>query len=159
MFFYPDNSELLETWILNSIFKYFWTVRIGKQIRPSFFGVLGENLRYGSTILFRDIVNFSFLLKFLSHHYHTTLEDVWGVQRSGQAKGTIICLFGLLYFSQNWMTKRNLQILSANPNTDLINPHNFYLCDKNELWQFSSVFCSEFKTRNKSAKFSLNRPV
>ena len=27
-----------------------------------------------------------------------------GVQRSGQAQGTIICLFGPLFFSQNGMT-------------------------------------------------------
>ena len=35
-----------------------------------------------------------------------------GVQRSGQAQGTIICLFGPLFFSQNGMTFKNLQKLS-----------------------------------------------
>ena len=45
-----------------------------------------------------------FLPKFLSLHYYTTLEGVLGVQRSGQAQGTIICLFGPLFFSQNGMT-------------------------------------------------------
>ena len=44
------------------------------------------------------------LLKFLSLHYYTTLESVLGVQRSRQAQGTIICLFGLLFFSQNGIT-------------------------------------------------------
>ena len=53
-----------------------------------------------------------FLPKFLSLHYHTTLEGVLGVQRSGQAQGTIICLFGPLFFSQNGMTFKNLQKLS-----------------------------------------------
>ena len=31
-FFYPDGSEILETWISISSFKYFWVVRIEKQI-------------------------------------------------------------------------------------------------------------------------------
>jgi hypothetical protein len=35
-----------------------------------------------------------------------------GVQRSGQAQGTIICLFGPLFFSQNGITLKNLQKLS-----------------------------------------------
>jgi hypothetical protein len=34
------------------------------------------------------------------------------VQRSGQAQGTIICLFDLLFFSQNEMTFKKLQKLS-----------------------------------------------
>ena len=33
MFFYPDDSEILETWNPNSSFKYFWVIRIEKQIR------------------------------------------------------------------------------------------------------------------------------
>ena len=40
-----------------------------------------------------------FLPKFISLHYHTTLEDVLGVQRSRQS-----CLFGQLFFRQNGMT-------------------------------------------------------
>ena len=48
--------------------------------------------------------HWNFLPKFLSLHYYTTLEGVLGVQRSGQAQGTIICLFGPLFFSQNGMT-------------------------------------------------------
>ena len=56
--------------------------------------------------------HWDFLLKFLSLHYYTTLEGVLGVRRSGQAQGTIICLFGLLFFGQNGMTLKNLQKLS-----------------------------------------------
>ena len=48
--------------------------------------------------------HWDFLPKFLSLHYYSTLEGVLGVQRRGQAQGTIICLFGLLFFSQNGMT-------------------------------------------------------
>ena len=48
--------------------------------------------------------HWDFLPKFLSLHYYTTLEGVLGVQRSGQAQGTIICLLGPLFFSQNGMT-------------------------------------------------------
>ena len=47
------------------------------------------------------ISHWDFLPKFLSLYYYTTLEGVLGVQRSGQAQETIICLFGLLFFSQN----------------------------------------------------------
>ena len=46
----------------------------------------------------------SHLSKFLSLHYYNPLEGVLGVQRSGQAQGTIICLFGPLFFSQNGIT-------------------------------------------------------
>ncbi len=35
-----------------------------------------------------------------------------GVQKSGQAQGTIICLFGPLFFSQNGITLKDLQKLS-----------------------------------------------
>jgi hypothetical protein len=48
--------------------------------------------------------HWDFLPKFLSLHYYTTLGNVLGVQRSEQAQGTTICLFGLLFFSQNGMT-------------------------------------------------------
>jgi hypothetical protein len=48
--------------------------------------------------------HWDFLPKFLSLHYYTTLEGVFGVQRSGQAHETIICLFGPLFSSQNGMT-------------------------------------------------------
>ena len=48
--------------------------------------------------------HWDFLPKFLSLHYYTTLEGVLAVQRSGQAQGTIICVLGLLFFSQNGMT-------------------------------------------------------
>ena len=33
MFFYPDDSEILETWTRNSSFKYFRVVRIEKQVK------------------------------------------------------------------------------------------------------------------------------
>ena len=42
LFFYPDNSEILETWISISSFKYFRVVRIEKQICPF---VFWENLQ------------------------------------------------------------------------------------------------------------------
>ena len=48
--------------------------------------------------------HWGFLPKFLSHHYYTTLEGVLGIQRSGQAQGTIIYLFDPLFFSQNGVT-------------------------------------------------------
>jgi hypothetical protein len=48
--------------------------------------------------------HWDFLPKILSLHYYTTLEGVLGVQRSRKAQGTIICLFGLLFFCQNGMT-------------------------------------------------------
>ena len=50
------------------------------------------------------VAHWDFLPKFISLHYYTPLESVLGVQRSGQAHGTIICLFGLLFFNQNGMT-------------------------------------------------------
>jgi hypothetical protein len=43
------------------------------------------------------------LPKFLSLNYHTTLEGVLVVQRRGQAQGTLMFLFGVLFFSQNGM--------------------------------------------------------
>ena len=46
-FFYPDNWEILETWISISSFKYFRTVRIEKQIGLFLFG-----RSYVSLILF-----------------------------------------------------------------------------------------------------------
>ena len=51
--------------------------------------------------------HWDFLPKILSLHYYTTLEGFLGVQRRGQAQGTIICLFGPLFFSQNGMTFKN----------------------------------------------------
>ena len=42
-----------------------------------------------------------FLAEISSLHYYTTLEGILGVQRSGQAQGTIIYMFGQLFFSQN----------------------------------------------------------
>jgi hypothetical protein len=56
--------------------------------------------------------HWDFLPKFLSLHCYTTLEGDLGIQISGQAQGTIICLFGLLFFSQKGMTLKNLQKLS-----------------------------------------------
>ena len=48
MFFYPDNSEILETWISISSFKYFRVVRIEKQIRPF---VFWEKLRLDNIVV------------------------------------------------------------------------------------------------------------
>ena len=53
--------------------------------------------------------HWDFLAKFLSLHYYTTLEGVLVVQRRGQSQGTIICLLGPLFFSQNGRTSKNLQ--------------------------------------------------
>jgi hypothetical protein len=47
-------------------------------------------------------MRWDFLTKFLSLHYYTTLKNVLGVERSGQAQVTIICLFGLLVFQPKW---------------------------------------------------------
>ena len=54
--------------------------------------------------LLLSFANWDLLPKFLSLHYYTILEGVFGVQRSGQAQGTIIYLFGPLFFSQNVVT-------------------------------------------------------
>ena len=58
-FFYPDDLEILTTWILISSFKYFWVVRIEKQIHLFIFG-----RSYGLTILFRELLTFSSCLEF-----------------------------------------------------------------------------------------------
>ena len=50
-----------------------------------------------------ESLTLGFLAQIPSLHYYTTLEGVLGVQRSGKAQGTIIFLFGLLFFSQNGM--------------------------------------------------------
>ena len=57
-------------------------------------------------IIWQNITSahWDFMPKFLSLHYYTTMEGVLGVQRSGQAPESIICLFGPLFFSQNGMT-------------------------------------------------------
>ena len=52
--------------------------------------------------------HWDFLSKFLSLNYYTTLEGVLGVQRSRQAKGTIIYLVGLLFFSQSAIRLKKL---------------------------------------------------
>jgi hypothetical protein len=53
-----------------------------------------------------------FLPKFLSLHYYTTLEVVFGVQRSGQAQETMICcLVSCFSTNMEWHSK-NLQKLS-----------------------------------------------
>ena len=60
----------------------------------------------------RDNVDFNidthwdFWTNFLLLQYYTTLEGVLGVQKRGQGQGTIICLLGLLFFSQNGMTSK-----------------------------------------------------
>ena len=46
------------------------------------------------------------------HFFHATIIPPLDVQRSGQAQETVICLFGLLFFSQNGMTLKNLQKIS-----------------------------------------------
>ena len=54
LFFYPDDSEILKTWILISSFKYFRVIRIEKQIRPVFFW---EKLWLDNS--FRDLLTFT----------------------------------------------------------------------------------------------------
>jgi hypothetical protein len=56
MFFYPDDSEILETWNQNSIFKYFWVVRIEKQIRSYVFWVSPQEIRKQKSAK-EDVVN------------------------------------------------------------------------------------------------------
>ena len=60
--------------------------------------------KIGFICVYKYITHWDFLPKFLSLHCYTILESVLGVQRSGQAQGTIICLLGPLFFSQNGMT-------------------------------------------------------
>ena len=59
--------------------------------------------------------HWDFLAKSISLHYYTTLVGVLGVQRSRQAQGTLICLFGPLFFSENGMTfKKPTKIIKLN---------------------------------------------
>ena len=53
LFFYPDDSEILEALVLISSFRCFQVVRIEKQI------LLFVGRSYGSTILFRKLLAFS----------------------------------------------------------------------------------------------------
>ena len=82
-----------------------------------------------------SLAHWDFLPKFLSLHYYTTLEDVLDVQRSGQAQGTIICLFGPLFFSQNGMTVKKTYKNYQNP----VKSYCF-------LGYFQSLFNSGWKT-------------
>jgi hypothetical protein len=81
----------------------------------NFFGMFGDHYtdydtgeassRQGQIFFSQGTVShWDFLPKFISLHYYTTLEGVLGVHRSGQAQGTIIYLFRLLFFSQNGVT-------------------------------------------------------
>ena len=60
LFLYPDDPEILETWIWISCFKYFQVVRIEKQIHYFIFG-----RSYSLTIFYRDILTFNIRLKML----------------------------------------------------------------------------------------------
>jgi hypothetical protein len=61
------------------------------------------------------VAHWDFLAKSILLHYYITLEGVLGVQRSRQAQGTIICLFGLLFFSENGMAfKKPTKIIKIN---------------------------------------------
>ena len=71
----------------------------------------GCNKKYSLVRNMSEIVlvsQWDFLSKFISLYYYTILKDVLGVQRSGHAQGTIICLFGPLFFSQNGITLKKL---------------------------------------------------
>ena len=82
LFFYPDDSEILETKILISIsnFKYFWVVKIEKQIRSFIFLVkLGLNgLVSRSTDLYQLLNRWLEILKVSHYSKHIcTLMSEW----------------------------------------------------------------------------------
>ena len=63
------------------------------------------------------MANWDLLPKFLSLKYYTIMEDVLGVQRSRQAQDTIMCLFGMLFSSQNGMAFKKTYKNYQNPLT------------------------------------------
>ena len=70
LFFYPDDSEILETWNWNSSFKYFWGFRIEKQIRLF---VFQEKLRLNNFVSrSTDLYPLNFLTK--SYLYNIQIE-------------------------------------------------------------------------------------
>ena len=83
-----------------------------------------------------------FLPKFISLHYHTTLEDVLGVQRSRQAQENVICLFGPLFFSSNSMTFKKPEKLSKSSEKLLF------------FWCFQSLFNFSWKQRFKPIRWT-----
>jgi hypothetical protein len=60
------------------------------------------------------VAHWDFLPKFLSLHYYTTLESVLGVQRSRQAQGSIVYLFGPLFLSTNGVTLKEVTKIIKN---------------------------------------------
>ena len=71
LFFYPDDSKILETWNRNSSFKYFRVVRIEKQIRPF---VFLEKLRLDNFVSrYTDL--YSLLKWIISSLLFTKLDD------------------------------------------------------------------------------------
>ena len=53
--FHPDNLEICETWISISSFKYFWVIRIEKQILPFVYGLWLNNFVSRSTDLYHFV--------------------------------------------------------------------------------------------------------
>ena len=65
--------------------------------QAGFLGLILANTQF-QNLSKQAFAHWDFLPKFLSLHYHTTLEGILGVQRSEQAQETIVCLFGLAFF-------------------------------------------------------------
>ena len=87
---------LLKLMLASSSSRHFYS-----STRPPAFSISSTN--HQNTGRYRYQAHWDFLPKFLSLHYYTPPEGVLGVQRSGQAQGTMICQFRLLFFSQNGM--------------------------------------------------------
>ena len=107
----PIISEIYLMLLLCSIqVSIFWSMLCFKNTEKLYVCInLKENTKYMFfKIIYKPFwyttAHWDFLPKFFSLHYYTTLEGLLGVQRSKQAQGTIICLFGPLFFSQNGMT-------------------------------------------------------
>ena len=100
LFFFPDDLEILETWILISSFKYFRVVRIEKQICLFVFweNQRLDNLVSRSTDLYlkreEDILASSLLDLKQPQNTFTVIQSLaCPIKRSQQAK---------YIFSQNW---------------------------------------------------------
>ena len=111
---HPKRRQLIQIHLQLKIVHFSSSLlfRIRQQLQKSQSDKYEPNLDPSMTIFHAYTANvyrglqahWDFLPKFLSLHYYTTLEGVLGVQRSGQTQGTMICLFGPLFFSQNGMT-------------------------------------------------------
>ena len=89
-------------WVWNGGFQLMQTGPIGYVLWCS--GSRNQEVLIFFQIGSGHTAHWDFLPKFLSLHYYTTREGVLGVQRSGQAQRTIICLLSPLFFRQNGIT-------------------------------------------------------